>query len=223
MSTIDPKIFSLNSTNWLNLIQGKTGGLPDGATTSGEILNTANNNQIQGVSDFQTMLESLSDPSKADSFALRTIEGHVEYNLKAAFQLESGQRVDLELNVKVDFKIKQASAAYEKQKSGDQADYFSPENTSKRIGDFALGFLPAYQSNHDGQTAGSVLKGFFELAKDAIAKGFDQAKGLLGTLYGEKADKTYDLVMDYLDKARTRIAGTSGGDQIAVSDTEVKI
>ena len=70
-----------------------------------------------------------------------------------------------------------------------------------------MGFLGAFQSNHADQTKNDALSGFFDLAKDAIAKGFDQAKNILGDLYGETANSTYDLVMKALDDKKTGLLG----------------
>jgi len=237
MSAINSNFNSLNSALWQNFSTGKKDAGQAGATDLSSLLNAGQTGvndlvnlfnsgqtgisdiagllnakqtgqtQIQGVSDFQTMLESLSDPSKAGEFTSRTIQGHAEYNLKAAFQLENGQKLNLEMQITIDIKIKQTKTAYTKQNE-QQSDYFSPENTAKRIGDFAMGFMGAFQSNHTDQSASDVTTGFFDLAKKAISKGFDDAKSLLGAFYGDKADKTYDLVMNYLDNAKSNLLGT---------------
>lgn len=198
MSTVNPNLLLNNSSNWQVLNSNKK---TDKSSNLSDLSSLFQSDQFKGVTDFQSIMDMLSDPSKAAAFTSNTIEGRVEYNLKAAFQTKGGQNINLELNVKVDFKFEQASAAYSKNQKPktDTNDEFSHENTAKRITDFAMGFLGAFQSSHADQTKNDALTGFFDLAKDAIAKGFDQAKTILGALYGETAENTYDLVMKALD------------------------
>ena len=216
MSTINPNMLLNNSSNWQVLNSNKK---TDKSSNLSDLSSLFQSGQFKGVTDFQSIMDMLSDPSKAAAFTSNTIEGRVEYNLKAAFQTEGGQNINLELNVKVDFKFEQASAAYSKNQKpkAESNDEFSPENTAKRITDFAMGFLGAFQSNHADQTKNDAITGFFNLAKDAIAKGFDQAKTILGALYGETAESTYDLVMKALDDKK---AGLLGADKAASVSTQ---
>ena len=207
MSTINPNMLLNNSSNWQVSNSDKKNEKLNYLNGLSDIYKT---DQFKGVTDFQSIMDMLSDPSKSAAYTSSTIEGRVEYNLKAAFKTEGGQNINLELNVKVDFKFEQVSAAYSKNQKppAEVDDYFNPENTAKRITDFAMAFLGAFQSNHADQTKNDALSGFFDLAKDAIAKGFDQAKNILGDLYGETANSTYDLVMKALDDKKTGLLGT---------------
>jgi hypothetical protein len=202
-----------NISNWQSLNSIKK-------NENSNYLNGASNvskaDNSQGVTNFRSIIESLSDNLKAAAFTSSAIEGHVKYNLKAAFQTNNGDIIDFELNFKLDFKFEQASAAYAKNKKTDvsASDEFSPEKTAKRISDFAMAFLPAFQSNHSGQAKNESLGGFFDLAKDAIAKGFEQAKNILGGLYGETAEKTHDLVKKLMDDAKNILLGA---DKVSVA------
>lgn len=213
MSSINPNLFSTNPSDWQFKAPEKKDGQPTTISDLAGKLMKGGIDNLQDKADFKSMVEMFSDPSKVRSFTSRTIEGHVEYNLKAAFQLENGQSLNIDLQVKIDFKFQQAAAAYGKHKQKTEArngnDEFSPENTANRIGNFAMGFLPVFQSNHADQTKNEVVNGFFDLAKDAITKGFDQAKSILGGLYGEDAVKTFDLVSKFLDDAKSKILGVN--------------
>lgn len=221
MSSINPNLFSTNNADWQFKTPEKKAGQPTTISDLAKQLMAGGIDGLQDKPDFKKMVEMFSDPSKASAFTSTTIEGHAEYNLKAAFQLDNGQKLNIDLQVKIDYKFQQATAAYgkNKQKSDTKTannDEFSPENTANRIGNFAMGFLPMFQSNHADQTKTDALSGFFNLAKDAISKGFDQAKSILGGLYGEDATKTFDLVSKFLDDAKASILGT-----IENKDTQV--
>jgi hypothetical protein len=81
-------------------------------------------------------------------------------------------------------------------------EYWNAENTAGRIADFALSFAGMFEGGDDE---------FVSMIKDAIDKGFSQAKDLLGKMPGEitkLTDKTHALIMDKIDKwASDRAAG----------------
>ncbi len=206
MNAVNPNSIYQNDSTWQLLNSGKK------ADNSNNYIKQAGlfqGGHSAGVSDFQSIMESLSDPLKSAAFVSNTIEGHAEFNLKTTFQAQNGDNINFELDIKLNFKIEQAAAAYSKNKKPEinSADEFSPENTAKRISNFAIAFLPAFQSNHSGQNNTDSLTGFFDLAKDAITKGFDQAKSILGGLYGETAEKTKDLVFKLMNEAKNNISG----------------
>jgi hypothetical protein len=92
-------------------------------------------------------------------------------------------------------------------------EYWNAENTSQRIVDFALSFAGMFKGTDDE---------FVSMIKDAIEKGFSQAKDILGDLpdpVGKLVEKTHALVMDKIDKwASDRAAAEiSGGQSLAVS------
>jgi hypothetical protein len=91
-------------------------------------------------------------------------------------------------------------------------EYWSAENTATRIADFALSFAAMFEGGDDE---------FVGMIKDAIDKGFSQAKDLLGKMPGEVTkltEKTHALVMDKIDKwASERAAEGNDGEQETVS------
>ena len=96
----------------------------------------------------------------------------------------------------------------------------SPEATARRIVDFATGFLGVYSENHakNGQT--EQLDGFMSLIRDAIDKGFADARDILNGIadisgpVSDNIDKTYDLTQKGLDdfyKKQTDLIAKKGG------------
>jgi hypothetical protein len=84
-------------------------------------------------------------------------------------------------------------------------DYWSAENTSQRIVDFATSFLSSFKGDSSE---------FFKTIKSAIETGFKQAKDLLGDLPGATGNlisKTYKLTMDKLAAYEQQNAGPGQG------------
>lgn len=84
-------------------------------------------------------------------------------------------------------------------------DYWSAENTSQRIVDFATSFLSAFEGDDKSE--------FFNTIRDAIKEGFKQAKELLGELpgaVGGLVNKTYKLTMDKLDSFEQQYNAQNG-------------
>ena len=86
----------------------------------------------------------------------------------------------------------------------------SPEATSKRIVDFATGFLGAFAQNHKDQDEVSRLEDFMSLVRSAIDDGFAGAMEVLKGIadisgpISENIDKTYGLVQDGLEAFRKK-------------------
>jgi len=83
------------------------------------------------------------------------------------------------------------------------SDYFSPENTSQRIVDFASGFFASYKNRHPEISPEEAAESYGELVRNAVDDGFREALALLGTLPGSILDtvmETYDLVMRMIDE-----------------------
>ena len=73
-------------------------------------------------------------------------------------------------------------------------EYWNAENTSQRIVNFALQFYDAFEGAGED---------FLAMIKDAIEKGFAEARDILGDLPGpvsQIVSDTHDLVMQKLDK-----------------------
>jgi hypothetical protein len=81
---------------------------------------------------------------------------------------------------------------------------FSPEATADRIVGFATSFYGVYQENHQDDEGGPSLDGFMSIIRDAIDKGFQEARDILEglqVLEGDIAadiDQTYELVQQGL-------------------------
>ncbi|MFP8965173.1 DUF5610 domain-containing protein [Pokkaliibacter sp. CJK22405] len=90
-----------------------------------------------------------------------------------------------------------------------QDDYWSPENTAKRIVSFGTSFFESYMKNHPEKDLDTALTDFVDLIGGGIDKGFSDAKDVLdkmGKLEGDVSsniDSTYDLVQkglqDFID------------------------
>ncbi|MBN1127354.1 MAG: DUF5610 domain-containing protein [Chitinispirillaceae bacterium] len=81
----------------------------------------------------------------------------------------------------------------EAQKKLNIPEYWNAENTSQRIVDFALQFFDAFSGAGED---------FLQIIKDAIDKGFAEARDLLGDVPGPVSsliNDTYELVMQKLD------------------------
>jgi hypothetical protein len=86
-------------------------------------------------------------------------------------------------------------------------EYWNAENTSQRIVDFATSFLSMFQGS--GQD-------FLAMIKDAIDKGFSQAKDITGDLpdaVTKLVNNTHDLVMKKLDTWAQQQGITTVADQ----------
>jgi hypothetical protein len=86
-------------------------------------------------------------------------------------------------------------------------EYWNAENTSQRIVDFATSFLSMFKGS--GQD-------FLAMIKDAIDKGFSQAKDITGDLpdaVSKLVGNTHDLVMKKLDAWAAQQGITTGTDQ----------
>ncbi len=87
-------------------------------------------------------------------------------------------------------------------------EYWNAENTSQRIVDFATSFYGVAESGG---------KEYYEMMRNAIEEGFNQAMGILGELpdaVGNLANNTFDLAMEKLD-AWAAEQGIDIGDVVA--------
>ncbi|MDG6777789.1 DUF5610 domain-containing protein [Thiomicrorhabdus sp. zzn3] len=83
-------------------------------------------------------------------------------------------------------------------------EYWSPENTAKRIVDGSTAMLAAFQKANPNLEGEALINRFMDVIGNGITQGFDQAKGVLGdlnVLEGEVADnieQTFQLVQQGL-------------------------
>lgn len=82
----------------------------------------------------------------------------------------------------------------------------SPEGTAGRIVDIATAFFETYKLRHPDESASNALEKYVEFIRQAIDKGFNDAKDILAGLnvldggIADTIDKTYELVQRGLDQ-----------------------
>ena len=102
-------------------------------------------------------------------------------------------------------------------------EYWTPENTAKRIVDGSTAFLSSFQAANPELEGEALMDRFIEVMSGGITQGFDEAKGLLGDLDVLKGDiasnieLTFKLVQDGLQNFRNQYLGIT---ETAVPVTE---
>ena len=92
-------------------------------------------------------------------------------------------------------------------------EYWTPENTAKRIVEGTTAFLAGYQAAHPELQGEALMNGFMEVIGGGINQGFDQAKGVLGDLnvlegdIESNVDLTYKLVQEGLEQFKNQYLG----------------
>ena len=92
-------------------------------------------------------------------------------------------------------------------------DYWTPENTAKRIVDGATAFLGGFQKAHPDLQGEALMNKFMEVVGGGLTQGFDEAKGILGdlnVLQGDIAtniESTYKLVQDGMVNFKNQYLG----------------
>ncbi|WP_168188912.1 DUF5610 domain-containing protein [Thiomicrorhabdus sediminis] len=98
-------------------------------------------------------------------------------------------------------------------KSQGGLDYWTPENTAKRIADGAIAFLPGFQRANPELEGEELINHFLDVVGGGLTSGFDEARDILGdlnVLEGEVAnniDRTYGLLQDRLTIFRNQFLG----------------
>ena len=92
-------------------------------------------------------------------------------------------------------------------------EYWTPENTAKRIVDGATAFMTGFQSAHPELEGEELINKFLDVVGGGLTQGFDEAKGILGdldVLKGDIADNvatTYKLVQDGMQNFKNQFLG----------------
>ncbi len=79
-------------------------------------------------------------------------------------------------------------------------EYWTPENTAKRIVEGATGFFSGFQNAHPELEGEALMNHFMEVVGGGLQQGFDEAKGILSDLkvlegpIAENIASTFDLV-----------------------------
>lgn len=83
-------------------------------------------------------------------------------------------------------------------------EYWTPENTAKRIVEGATAFLSGFQSAHPELEGEALMSRFMEVVGGGLTQGFNEARGILGDLnvlegdIADNIDRTYQFVQDGL-------------------------
>lgn len=95
-------------------------------------------------------------------------------------------------------------------------EYWTPENTAKRIVDGSIAFFSAFQSANPELEGEALVDHFIEVVGGGVTKGFEEAKGLLGDLdvleegsIADNIEKTYALVQEGFQNFRNQYLGIS--------------
>ncbi|MGM0541401.1 MAG: DUF5610 domain-containing protein [Pseudomonadota bacterium] len=92
-------------------------------------------------------------------------------------------------------------------------EYWTPENTAKRIVDGSTSFLTGFQTANPDLEGEALMDRFIEVIGNGIAQGFDEATGVLGDLDVLKGDiannieSTFKLVQEGLQNFRNQYLG----------------
>ncbi|WP_373018833.1 DUF5610 domain-containing protein [Thiomicrorhabdus sp.] len=93
-------------------------------------------------------------------------------------------------------------------------EYWTPENTAKRIVDGSTAFLAGFQAAHPELEGEELINRFLDVIGGGITQGFEQAKGILGDMNvledtESTIDLTYQAVQDQLAAFKNQYLGIS--------------
>lgn len=104
-------------------------------------------------------------------------------------------------------------------------EYWTPENTAKRIVDGSTAFFTAFQAANPDLEGEALIDRFIEVIGGGVSKGFDEAKNILGDLkvlegdISSNIDKTYALVQEGFQDFRNQYLGLT---DVTTPSPEVK-
>ncbi len=142
-------------------------------------------------------------------------------SLKLTFQAAMGKINEV---LSAEFGITEGDTApisQEALKTQGGMEYWTPENTAKRIVDGSTAFLTSFQAANPELKGEDLINRFLAVVGGGITKGFDEAKGLLGDLNVLKGDiannieSTFQLVQDGLHNFRNQ--------QLGITETAVPV
>lgn len=124
------------------------------------------------------------------------------FSMKVSYQsaieaINEKLRIDLGLD-------SEAADPVSQQKLEEQGgmEYWSSENTAKRIVDGATGFLSGFQNAHPELEGEALMDKFMDVVGGGLIQGFEQAKGFLGDLnvFEETVEENYNATFDLVQK-----------------------
>lgn len=92
-------------------------------------------------------------------------------------------------------------------------EYWTPENTAKRIVEGASAFFSGFQAAHPELEGEALINKFQEVVGGGLTQGFDEAKNILGDLdvlkgdIANNIDTTYQLVQDGMLNFKNQFLG----------------
>jgi len=149
-----------------------------------------------------------------------------ESSLKLTFQAAIEKLNEV---LSAEFNIEDSAAApisEETLKQQGGMEYWTPENTAKRIVDGSTAFLAGFQAAHPELEGEALMDRFMEVVGGGVTQGFDEAKGLLGDLdvlkggIEENIAKTYTLVQEGFQNFRNQYLGIT---ETAVADNQTPV
>lgn len=145
----------------------------------------------------------------------------VQISLSSSLTIDDANKIlKDQLSEKINAAFKEAGVDIDIEEVQKQNQDTSPEATARRIVDFATGFFGVYAKNHGNEEDTGRLDGFMSLIRDAVDKGFADARDILKGIadisgpVSDGIDRTYDLTQKGLDEFRRKqLDLISGGDQ----------
>ncbi len=187
--------------------QGKrTLGQPDLPEQASEKASQAHQSQMSARLERQASLVQhlFGTPEKATENSMKITFQEVIDKLNEILSADLGQTEDAP-----------APISEEALQAQGGMEYWSPENTAKRIVDGSTAFLAGFQAAHPELEGEELINRFLDVIGGGISQGFDQAKGILGdmkVLEGEvesNIDLTYKAVQDGLTAFKNQYLGIS--------------
>lgn len=166
-----------------------------------ELLNSTFNTNNQNVNkNNKPISEEITSTSKNDILTLTS-------------QISSAN-TDKKTNTETDYKALE-------QKLGIDSSKWGVEAVSDDIFNFAKVMYEDYKTNHSGEDSQKVLENFYNMAKDSINKGYEEAMDFLGTLSEDVAN----LTQGTLDKSLEKLDAwfKNGGKDVEPSETSTEI
>lgn len=127
----------------------------------------------------------------------------------------------------LDASAKDSISAEKLQQQG--MEYWTPENTSQRLVDGAMGFLPAFQNAHPELTGEALQDKFMEVVGGGLTQGFNEARSFLddnNVLTEEIAgniDSTYSLMQNGLQQRLAEALGLNSEEELIATTAEMEV
>ncbi|MDX1352739.1 MAG: DUF5610 domain-containing protein [Thiomicrorhabdus sp.] len=92
-------------------------------------------------------------------------------------------------------------------------EYWTPENTAKRIVDGATAFFNGFKTAHPELEGEELIDRFMDIVGGGLTQGFDEAKSILGDLnvlqgqISDNIDTTYQLVQNGMNNFKNNFLG----------------